>query len=508
MSVDNVVVVLLDSLNRHMLGSYGGTEFDTPNLDRFAAARRCASPATSPVRCRACRRATTSCAARSTSCGGRGARSSCGRTRSPHRSAAPASRRCWSSDHPHLFETGGENYHTDFDALGLPARPRGRPVADRAPDPRGSARRRCPRPRAARRAAVTTTSSRTWFRDEADFPGPRTMAAAADWLDAPRRPPRPLPAVRRRVRPARAVRHAGAVGTRYDPDWDGEPHHLAAVRRRRGARGPARRARGAAHPRQLRREAVDDRPLVRPVARRARRPGLLGRHRGDRVHRPRPLPRARRTSGASRGCRMYEPLGHIPLLVAWPGARRRSTCDALTTRSTCRHARRRLRRDGRPAHARPLAGAAARRARPTQCATGRSAACGAAGCTSPTARRKYARGAGERQPAAVDVVEPLVDDAGARLARLACPARPPRRARLHAGYRRAGDPPAVRARRPRCPFWAGPRRDQHHVRPRQRSDENEDLVGTRDEAEMIDLLRAALEDVEAPDEQFERLGLA
>ena len=32
----NVVVVLLDSLNRHHLGSYGGTEFDTPNLDRFA----------------------------------------------------------------------------------------------------------------------------------------------------------------------------------------------------------------------------------------------------------------------------------------------------------------------------------------------------------------------------------------------------------------------------------------------------------------------------------------
>ena len=33
----NAVVVLLDSLNRHMLGCYGGGEFDTPNLDRFAA---------------------------------------------------------------------------------------------------------------------------------------------------------------------------------------------------------------------------------------------------------------------------------------------------------------------------------------------------------------------------------------------------------------------------------------------------------------------------------------
>ena len=34
----NMVVVLLDSLNRHMLGCYGSTEFATPNLDRLAAA--------------------------------------------------------------------------------------------------------------------------------------------------------------------------------------------------------------------------------------------------------------------------------------------------------------------------------------------------------------------------------------------------------------------------------------------------------------------------------------
>ena len=30
------VVILLDSLNRHLLGCYGGREFETPNLDRFA----------------------------------------------------------------------------------------------------------------------------------------------------------------------------------------------------------------------------------------------------------------------------------------------------------------------------------------------------------------------------------------------------------------------------------------------------------------------------------------
>jgi len=36
MQARNAVVVLFDSLNRHMLGAYGGTEFETPNLDRFA----------------------------------------------------------------------------------------------------------------------------------------------------------------------------------------------------------------------------------------------------------------------------------------------------------------------------------------------------------------------------------------------------------------------------------------------------------------------------------------
>ena len=35
--VRNVVLVLLDSLNRHMLGCYGGASFATPNIDRLAA---------------------------------------------------------------------------------------------------------------------------------------------------------------------------------------------------------------------------------------------------------------------------------------------------------------------------------------------------------------------------------------------------------------------------------------------------------------------------------------
>src|SRR5215471_20782053 len=33
----NVIVVLLDSLNRHLLGCYGRAEFDTPTIDGLAA---------------------------------------------------------------------------------------------------------------------------------------------------------------------------------------------------------------------------------------------------------------------------------------------------------------------------------------------------------------------------------------------------------------------------------------------------------------------------------------
>jgi len=36
----NAVLIVLDSLNRHLLGAYGGAEFTTPNLDAFARGAR------------------------------------------------------------------------------------------------------------------------------------------------------------------------------------------------------------------------------------------------------------------------------------------------------------------------------------------------------------------------------------------------------------------------------------------------------------------------------------
>ena len=256
----NVVVVLLDSLNRHMLGAYGGAEFATPNLDRFAASTPRASPTTSPVRCRACPPATTSSAARSTSSGSRGARSSCGRSRSPPtlrrrrghddaRVRSPAPVRDRRRELPHRLQR-----------LGLRARPRGRPVAHRRRPVGVRDARHCRRVDGgwfirerfgiddAKVGRRHYDDSRTWFRAEDDFPGPRTMRSRRVAGCATRRSaPRPVDAVRRRVRPARAVRHARAVGVDVRRRAVGRrAADLAAVHRRRHRRGQLDRAARAA----------------------------------------------------------------------------------------------------------------------------------------------------------------------------------------------------------------------------------------------------------------------
>ncbi len=86
------------------------------------------------------------------------------------------------SDHPHLFETGGENYHTDFNGWeyvrgheGDPWKTVADPSAVGAPEIPEAKPAAVPRP---------YDVSRSWFREESDFPGPKTMATAADWLRA------------------------------------------------------------------------------------------------------------------------------------------------------------------------------------------------------------------------------------------------------------------------------------------------------------------------------------
>jgi arylsulfatase A-like enzyme len=80
------------------------------------------------------------------------------------------------TDHPHLFETGGENYHTEFTAWDYQRGHESDPWKTRA-DPSFI-------------GAPTINfrhlpydDSRTYFRSEEEYPGPKTMAAAASWLD-------------------------------------------------------------------------------------------------------------------------------------------------------------------------------------------------------------------------------------------------------------------------------------------------------------------------------------
>ena len=220
----DVVVVLLDSLNRHLLGCYGGTEFDTPNLDRLAARSvrftnhhtgSLAVHARPPRPARGRARLPVASLGIDRGVGGRRSPRSC--------AATPGVSTMLVSDHPHLFETGGENYHTDFRAwdylrgheddpwrtradpswIGAPALPARRPPWERGYD-----------------------VSRTWFKDEADFPGPQTMAAAARWLDgelsAERAPEERALLVVDEFDPHEPFDVPEPWASRYDPDWEGE----------------------------------------------------------------------------------------------------------------------------------------------------------------------------------------------------------------------------------------------------------------------------------------------
>lgn len=171
----HAIVVLLDSLNRHMLGAYGGREFETPNLDRFAAsAVRFERHFTGSLPCMPARHDML-----------------CG--------ALDFLWRCWGSveiwedaityalrrkgvatqlisDHPHLFEEGGENYHIDFAAWSY-ERGHETDAWKLRPDPSWVGAPTYGR------GHMAYDFSRAHFRNEADFPGPRTMQAAANWID-------------------------------------------------------------------------------------------------------------------------------------------------------------------------------------------------------------------------------------------------------------------------------------------------------------------------------------
>jgi len=94
------------------------------------------------------------------------------------------------TDHPHLFETGGENYHADFFGWEYLRGHEGDPWRTYA-DPSWVGAPATPAVLGSwfweRTFGITGMQrgydrARTFFRAEEDFPGPRTLSAAADWL--------------------------------------------------------------------------------------------------------------------------------------------------------------------------------------------------------------------------------------------------------------------------------------------------------------------------------------
>ncbi len=340
----NVAVVLLDSLNRHMLGSYGGHEFDTPNLDRFAAERavRFTNHVTGSLPCMPARHDIL-----------------CG--------ALDFLWKCWGSielwerpitaqlhdagvvtqlvtDHPHLFETGGENYHTDFHGWeylrgheGDPWRTWADPSWVGAPAQRAhTAGWFYERAHGFRGVTKPYDIGRTHFRTEDDYPGPQTMAYAARWLREatphhddgwflfvdefdPHEPfdtPEPWASMYQ-------------DGTHEGDALIWPPYADGAVVKDQLTEAEARHIRGnygaklAMIDHHLGRvlDAFDERDLWDDTA-------LIvctdhGHYLGEQ--------RRGRDIWGKPAVPQFEPLGHTPLLVAWPGTRPGTTVDALTT---------------------------------------------------------------------------------------------------------------------------------------------------------------------------------
>jgi arylsulfatase A-like enzyme len=518
-SVRNVVVLLLDSLNRHMLGSYGGTEFETPHLDRFARERavRFTSHVTGSLPCMPARHDIL-----------------CGSldflwrpwgsievweepvTQQLRRAGVTT---MLVSDHPHLFEVGGENYHTDFSAWDYTRGHEGDPWRT-FPDPSYIGTPALPargggwfwRDRMGWAAAGDRPydRSRTFFRVEEDFPGPRTMRTAARWLREGAPADAPFMLFVDEFDPHEPFDTPEPWAGRYDPDWGGElliwpPYDVGAVTDGRLSEREGRQIR-ANYGAKL--SMIDH--WAGEVFGALTERGLWdstvvivctdhGHYLGEKDIWGKP------------GVMQYEPLGHIPLLVHWPGRGGGTECAALTTNvdihATIADVFCVPTRAG--AHGASLAPLV----RGETAAVREWAIGGVFGnwVQVTDGRRKYARGAsGENFPLSMwsnrwstMPVHGLED--AVRLP------PPDRRARLD--FMPGSDVPVIRqpfAPGDRLPFWVGHGAVDAHFLFDLGNDpgEDENLVGAAVETDMVELLRVALRSLDAPGEQLERLGIA
>ncbi len=501
----NLIVVLLDSLNRHMLGAYGGAEFETPHIDRFAQrALRFDRHFAGSLPCMPARHDIL-----------------CGALdflwkpwgsvelweepiTVPLRQAGVTTMLV--TDHPHLFESGGENYHTEFRAWEYLRGHENDPWKTRV-DPSWTGAPALPAA-TARGHSRPYDLSRTWFRDERDFPGPRTMDAAAHWVrDNANLHERFLLFVDE-FDPHEPFDTPAPWADRYDPDWRGEriiwpPYAVGAVERGVLSERQARHVRANYGAKLSMIDhwfgrllgAVDQTGIADDTA------IVLSTDHGHYL--------GEKDIWGKPGVPHYQPLAHIPLLIQWPGvapgpvAALTTSVDLHATIADLFGVTAEHRTHGRSLlplitgqvdHIRDwaLAGVFGRW---VQIVDG---------------QRKYARA-----PVRVDNLPlsmwsnrwstmPMPNVPQLRLP------RPDRHAVLD--FMPGSDVPVLRqpfqSGGP-LPYWSlGMRAGEHHCYHLvDDPDETDNRLGGTDERDLIELLRVALREVEAPAEQLVRLGL-
>jgi arylsulfatase A-like enzyme len=496
----NAIVILLDSLNRHMLGAYGGREFATPNLDRFAArSLRFEKHYSGSLPCIPARHDLL-----------------CGAldflwkpwgsievwehalTTYLHRVGVTS---MLISDHPHLFESGGENFHTDFSAWDYQRGGEADPWKTRA-DPSSVGA-----PLISQPGREPYQRSRSYFRGEEDFPGPRTMSAAARWIEDNAGVHDRFFLFVDEFDPHEPFDTPEPYASMYDDTWEGAhliwPPYVAAAFRRgvlnerqahqlRASYGGKLTMIDGWFGRVL--DAIDAKQLWVDTA-------VIvctdhGHYLGEKEIWGKPA------------VPVYEPLGHIPLMVAWPSMAAGAS-DALTTNVDIF------------ATLADLFGVTVE-----QRTHGRSLVpiiSGTAGSVREYAlsgvwgrevhlidgETKYARApAGDNAPLSMwsnrwssmpvhhampDYRFPVPDDR-ARLDRMPGSKVPVIRQPFAVGDL--------------LPYWAyGTFRGNYLFNLRNDPDEVENLAGSRSERDAADKLRTALIDIDAPDDQLARLGM-
>ncbi len=501
----NVVVLLLDSLNRRMLGAYGGQEFETPNLDRLAARsllfqrHHSGSLPCMPAR---------------------------------HDILVGALDFLWRpwgsievweqsivrslvdegvttalvSDHPHLFETGGENYHTDFTAWDYQRGHESDPWKTR-PDPSWTGAPALPAVSSPRK--LYYDKSRTWFRSEEHFPGARTMRAAADWLDVCAPDHDRWFLFVDEFDPHEPFDTPEPWASLYDPDWS-DPKIIWPPYSTDTVAGGVLTERQARHIRANygsklsfidhwlgrvldvmdRRDMWSDTAVVLCTDH--------GHYLGERDYFGKPA------------VPIFPEMGHIPLMVAWPGAQA-GPVQALTT-SVDIHATIRdvfgVSSGDHPTHGRSLVPLI--EGRTEQIRDHLLSGLWGRHVQVIDAERMYARSpVGDNFPLAMWSNRWSTMPAGGfKEARLP---RPDRRAAL--AYPPGTDVPVIRQPfQPgdMLPFWGRAATvDDHHLYDLGSDPGAErNVAGTAAEKEAVDLLVHALRSVQAPQEQFERLGVS